>query len=561
MFIVTACALQKQQPPPRQSAAGEPPSRVDHGSPVATAAVATAASSSPAPTVTARAEEAPRWGKAPEASGELFSALDGTCSNVSVSVVENAAFVLYGPNHLARITDEALEENPELTKGLEDAQGITHLTGRWPDQAYVQFDNGGRCNFTSLAARYDGKQWKSAFALPGGMGVTHVEPFGGGAIGLRQCAGCGEETSCVSSVFMGDNAKVPPFTGDGFTPDTFASSREGDVFATGIVCPKKGSDAGCATQLRWWRPGTKVGYAVLGPTTQQFRSADGPAHAIVVRSPTEVYVAEDRFFALFDGTKLLPLAAPGKTSNQLLGQAKDGALWLRADGKIWRRAAGGAYADVTPPKPASSGTVTVTGLEQGAPWAVAKDALYKRVDETWQKVELPRPPFSSTATKAYLSPTAVIVRAPDDVFVVASYHEAQPGWNEVEHRTTLLRTKRPRETLRCAHGARLHSWPPPAGETCATPFVMLSEVSTTSPKDFDYPKTRAVLAPKVALVTDGALAEIRESGRIWNGVVPRTLADGRAIAQLYAQTFPMTRPEVICAVPTVARRIPITLDR
>ncbi len=160
-----------------------------------------------------------------------------------------------------------------------------------------------------------------------------------------------------------------------------------------------------------------------------------------------------------------------------------------------------------------------------------------------RKFALLRPeasPFSSTATKAYLSPTAVTVRAPDDVFVVASYHEAQPGWKEVEHRTTLLRTKRPRETLRCAHGARL---------------------STTSPKDFDYPKTRAVLAPKVALVTDGALAEIRESGRIWNGVVPRTLADGRAIAQLYAQTFPMTRPEVICAVPTVARRIPITLDR
>lgn len=178
-----------------------------------------------------------------------------------------------------------------------------------------------------------------------------------------------------------------------------------------------------------------------------------------------------------------------------------------------------------------------------------------------RKFALLRPeasPFSSTATKSYLSPTAATVRAPDDVFVVASYHTAQPGWNEVEHRTTLLRTKRPREKLRCAHGARLHSWPPPAGET---PFVMLSEVSTTSPKDFDYPKTRAVPAPKVALVTDGALAEIRESGRIWNGVVPRTLADGRAVAQLCAQTFPMTRPEVICAVPTVARRIPITLDR
>jgi hypothetical protein len=556
VLILAACTT----PPP--SAAREPQSRADAGAPGAAPAPAPAvvASSAPAPTPLARAPEAPRWGKAPEASGELFSALDGSCSNISVSVVENAAFVLHGPNGLARVTDDAVEDAPELSKGLEDASGITHLTGRWPDQAYVQFDNGGRCNFTALAARYDGTQWKSAFALPAGMGVTHVEALGGGgAIGMRQCVGCGDESSgCVSNVFMGDNAKAPPFTGDGFTPDTYAFSREGDVFATGIVCPHKGLDAGCATQLRWWRPGGKVGYAVLGPTPQQWRSADGPAHVIVVRSPTEVYVAEDRFFASFDGTRLKPLPPPGKTSNQLLGQDKEGALWFRADDKIWRRNDAGAYADVTPPTGRAG---TIAGLEQGAPWALAKDALYKRVGESWQKVALPRPPFSSSASKAYLSPTAVTVRAPDDVFVVATYHEAQPGWNEVERRTTLLRTKRPRETVRCGVGNRFLSWPAPADEACSTPFVMLSEVSATSPKDFDYPKTRAVLAPKVALVADGALAEIRESGRIWNGVVPRTLADGRAIAELYARSFPMTRPEVICAAPTVARTIPITTLR
>ncbi len=499
----------------------------------------------------------PRWGKAPEASGELFSALDGTCRHLSVSVLENAAFVLYGDRSIARITDDAIDDSPELSKGLEDANGISHLTGRWPDQAYVEFDNGGRCNYLAFAARFDGKQWKPAFALPEGIGVAHVEPLGRGAIGLRQCVDCGgsREGSCVPNVFMGDNAKAPPFTGDGFTPDTFASSREGDVYATGIVCPKKGSDVGCATQLRWWRPGAKVGYAVLGASAQ-FHGAYDRTQVIVVRSPGEVYVAEEGAFASFDGTKLTQLRPPGKTGNQLLGSEKDGTLWLRADQRVWRRGLDGTYADVTPPSFGSDDRIT--GLEQGAPWAVTKTALYKRLGESWQKVELPRPPFSSTASKAYLSPTSVTVRAPDDVFVIATYHEGQPGWKEVERRTTLLRTKRPRETVRCGLGSGLLSWPPPADETCATPFVMLAEVSAMSPKDFDYPKTRALLAPKAALVADGAIAEIRENGKIWNGVVPRSLADGRAIAALYAKTFPTSRPEVVCAAPNVTRRIPIT---
>lgn len=113
--------------------------------------------------------------------------------------------------------------------------------------------------------------------------------------------------------------------------------------------------------------------------------------------------------------------------------------------------------------------------------------------------------------------------------------------------------------MRCDVGKGFESWPPPAADACTTPFVFLSAVSADSPKNYDYPKTRAVLASKVALITDGAIAEIRENGKVWNGVVPRTVADGRVLAELYARQFPMTRPEVVCAEPTITRKVPIQI--
>ena len=494
----------------------------------------------------------PRWGKLPESSGELFGALDGECTHLGVAVLGSETFVHFSPSGkkavLGRVTEDGLAFDPAFTKGLENGYNVNELTGRWPDQVYLVNDNGGRCSYLNLPLRYDGSKWTKAFALPERMGIEHVQAYLGGAIGLRQCPGCGQpnDAACVDGVFMGDNAKAPPITGDGFKARVFEVTSTGDVFAIGNVCPKSG--AACSTQFRWWSPGGTVGYATLGS------EADTGNGTLFVRSKTEVYVATSLALSLFDGTKLTPLPAPGKRTNRVLGAAKDGSLWFDADARLWRRLADGTYDDVSPPGFTSGDPVE--GLAQGAPWAISKHVLYKHIAASWHKVELPRPPFSSIARRD-LTPQSVTVRSPEDVFVVASYFEGQPGWKYGEDRRTLLRTRRPKETMRCDAGKGFESWPPPATETCTTPFVLLSAVSAESPKDFDYPKTRALLAPKVALVPDGTIAEIRENGRTWNGVVPRTFADGRALAELYARAFPMTKPEVVCAQPTITRAIPI----
>ena len=101
------------------------------------------------------------------------------------------------------------------------------------------------------------------------------------------------------------------------------------------------------------------------------------------------------------------------------------------------------------------------------------------------------------------------------------------------------------------------SWPGQATETCKTPFLVLAPISATSPKDFDYPQTRAALRPKSALVSGGTLREIRESGSVWIGLVPRSVEDGRTLADVFAKSFPLARADLVCAEPNITRTIPI----
>jgi len=497
---------------------------------------------------------ATRWGRPPESSGELFSALDGQCNHLGISLLDNDALVHYGRNiwdgnfrpTIGRVTDDTILVDPAMNAGLEKSGNIHYITGHWPDAAYLATDNGGRCNFAEYALHFTEGKWKQAFALPDNQGIDTVVRYGTGAIGLRKCVGCGnDESSCVPGIFMGDNVKAPPITGDGFMPAAFRSLPAGEIYAIGAVC--RGSTLDCAGQLRWWSPGSKVGYA---PVNAKINGQDG---VLLLKSKTEVYVAQVGYFGVFDGAKLTKLTTPNNAPVTTLHDAKANGIWVQSGGNVWERKQDGTYVDVMPP----SGAGTLAGVAEGAPWALVKgNQIFKRVSGAWQKVDVPRPPFSSTA--AFLTLESVTVRAADDVFVIASYAELHPGWHEVEKRFTLLRTRRPKETLRCEPTGRgFESWPPPATDGCTTPFVVLAPVSAASPKDFDYPKTRSILRPQASLVVGRELAEIRENGKVWIGAVPSSVANGRTLAHLYSTNFPMTHSDVVCIQPTIARKIPI----
>lgn len=511
----------------------------------------------------------PRWGAVPEREGQsggFYTIVDGACGPTTVSLFQNEAIAIFG-NALARVTDDGLVVDPTMNRGYSG--GGYEAVGRWPETAYLLYDNGSRCTSSVRAKHFQNGKWEEAFALPEYQSVRNVAIFGNGAIGLRDCnwsCSSSENTDCGQGMYIGDNAKAPPIAGDGFRTTSYQILESGEVFAVGVICPKQNPDnTSCVGQFRWWSPGTKVGYAPLGGGLGDPNSNAGSVGWLLVKSKTEVYVSQGSYFGSFDGTKLKKLPSPTKGSTYRLFDAKANGIWVEAEDKLFERKPDGTFTDVTPPT--FFKLAQLSGVELGAPWYLGTEhvrtwsysgrpGLYKRVSGAWQKVDLPAPARASSA-KSYLTATQLAVRAPDDVFVVAVYSEMPNGWNEAERRRVVLRTKRPKETLRCGGPTSIEGWPPPAGDSCTTPFVVFAEVSASSPKDYDYPQTRGVLRGKGSLVVDGSLSEIRENGKLWIGAQPKSVADGRKLVEIYAKNWQYSRPEVLCATPNVARKVPI----
>jgi hypothetical protein len=500
----------------------------------------------------------PRWAKLPESSGELFSVLDGSCRGLSVHVLADATLVTYaehGHASVVQLTAEGVVKLP-TTAGNAWVDHVTGVVGRYPDALWLSYDDGGRCIFRNDALRLSGSTWKPAFDLTADDTIEDVQPYADGALGLHKCADrCGGETTkCVPDTLWSDAMKrTPPLTTGGFAMEAFTTLPSGEVFAVGTPC---GHDAPSCTrsQLRAWSPGGKV-------RSFDFPRTDGQLAHVLARSPTQVVVSQGTGVYLFDGAKVARIATPGAGVLDLVDRGDEG-FWARGLDKLLAFQLDGKFTDITPPQVGRSGMLRVAAKGSAA-WVSRGDGLFRREAGAWKRVELPRPPFSSTS--AYLSPEDIQIRAPDDVWVTASYHEQQPGWSEVETRNVILSTRKPKETLRCrltptgydSSIGGIVSFPPPAGDACATPFVVLAPVSPSSPKDQDYPKTRALLKPLVASIADASIVELRGDDMVWIGVRATTRDGARKIAETYGKAYGTVHPEVVCANPQATRTIAI----
>jgi hypothetical protein len=58
--------------------------------------------------------------------------------------------------------------------------------------------------------------------------------------------------------------------------------------------------------------------------------------------------------------------------------------------------------------------------------------------------------YTSSST-SYVTPTSISMSASGDVTVTASYVELAPGRSDRVERVAVLRTKKPKETLRCRY--------------------------------------------------------------------------------------------------------------
>ncbi len=534
LLVLAACGAPPSPapvPPPRVVASAAP------------SATPRAPASSAAPLVAPARVPLSAWSKEPEASGDLYTVLDGECRHLDVSPIGDTTFAHWGATdhlNIARLADDGITFDEKLS-GVRATDRIHRLVGSLPDRLYMEADNGMRWGLYEVVKRWTGEKWTDAFALPEGMGANKLEPYMGGAIGLRTCGSGGEDPACKPGIYMGDNVKAPPITGDAFQVQVFKSLPDGTAFAIGTVC-----SAGCTGQLRWWKPGGKLGHA------NTVASQYGVPGDLFVRSATEVYVTQGSYFGSFDGQKLTKETAPGNDGGPFVPLA-DGGFAVVADKKLWKRE-GTGFTDITPPKFAG----TADGFTKGSPWMIGdKGVVQKQVDGVWKEVTLPAP-ARATSPKSFLTPERLVVIGKDDAVIVASYFELHDGWQTAEKRRVLLRTKRPKETLSCEPDALgLRSWPAAARPDCTTPFVVLAQVSATSPKDYDFPKTRATFKSYATDIKDASLVEVEENGKRWIGFIPTSLASGDKLVTLYSKQVSPLHAQMVCMTPPSPRMVPI----
>lgn len=497
-----------------------------------------------APTTAASTSEPPKvpastWRTAARPQGPLYVVAEGHCPAMTVSAIEGA--VLVGYRHgIARADDRGIVDDPAVNerKKLVELGKVERFVGRWPDRAYVLYDNDGRCDHRVRAGRWSGSEWQLAFDKVHPSATLDPATFiryGAGAMAVGLCGGCGgAPEGCRDAIVTDGLAPAPPITADGLEAVQMAAASTGELFVLGRACNK--DRAQCGLVLRRWAPGGKVATDYLG--------SDSYATLNVV-SGAEVYVSGASAYWTFDGAKLSRSSFPPGFRSPYISRAEGhGVLWFsdreESSRRVVRRDKEGAVEDMTS--------------------KVAPEAPRRKLSD------LPAPVFSDTGARF----TAIEASAtsPDGgEWLVATYVEKRAGWYEFEMRRALLHDKPPAEVSRCASRSTwgygeidvpkpFTSWPPPASEGCAHPHAVVMDLSATTPASWDFPKLRALFRGRPELgVTE--ILEIVVGGRRHVAVRTATPELARRAAEAAARNIPMTKPETACGEPEIVRRVPV----
>jgi hypothetical protein len=338
---------------------------------------------------------------------------------------------------------------------------------------------------------------------------------------------------------------------------------DGEIVAVGRFCHElsEANEGGAYYAVRWSEAGgTKIDKLPVRPPEAPAREP-GP---LVAASAAKIYAVvlpggpgESFTVLAFDGsswTALPPLAGEFAA----MDIDRDGSLWVAAGGSLSRSGPAKAWERLEFP---TAPVKRLGGLRDPVGWVTQADgALWLRPEgQTFTRVELPRPVFSTTAKYAAES----VVSAGGDVWVTAAYEE-KPGGKSSEERRALLRNGPRREPLRCRevtsenlpYGA--HAWPSVAGEDCPTPYAILQHISAWRPDDLPYTGLGEVLKGQQAFAA-AKFAEIEVGGQKFVGAAVPSMAEGRALVEAVAQKLSSARPELVCATPREVRPLPLDL--
>lgn len=542
----------------------EPDARVaSNVSPPAPSAVVAPALSALAP---APVEPPLAWGTRPPPQGELFPWLDGVCIHMETWSLADSVAITFGNGQGGAFARSAWN-GPSVGIAIAKESGL-HVVAPPPDEYFDVVGLGG----TSAAL------WATAQQGNPRMGYTDDQLFtwsagaaeGAGKWSARTKLPKGGELSHSARTSLVQQAR-------GAEPLFVRVVRPMEKTGTTSILAADGSVQKAPIVAGWPKPDTNSEVIVMrlgdGSVVAMHEgelriapSLDAPAKTLA-KEPTgtlsmrasTAYLATSSKVSRVTAGGLQPLA--GGTGRVL--PLDQGAYMMMADGKTFALEGDTFQPRAALPEPLStrSGTASTMAFLNGTGavadtdgvskvWAIGKSgAVYMFDGNTWDKLEMPAPPFAVTGK---YSAERLLVLAPDDVVINARYIEKGLGWKEPEPYRALLRSKRPSETLRCedplgsAAETKIKSWPPRATPSCTTPFVTLFRNGWQS--QFHTGGKYAGLAPIVREYAE-SITELEVAGSKWAGVKVESTAKGEALALAVTKKQKALRPEVVCGVP------------
>lgn len=500
------------------------------------------------------------------------------------SAIGGTTFLAAGRS-VAAFDGERMEVDPVTLPRLPSVSTHvrTELVGDWPNAPFLRIAIEERDSredlFFARAKSGSPVAWNPVTATRKGSPFFAVAPWASGAaVALERC----DDRTCRSSFTLRDLAGskvIAEFASvcpkDSCTPIASAMSGMDEGF---VLVSEDTSDVMAARKRGTWGSGTT--YSVVRfaagrvPSKQTlFRSnvayaSDAPLQVVSSKEAYVVFYVEPSIrIYRFQGTRWEPLALPSKEWDMLSVRAigsggvyarvtKDGTTGLvrfdPKDGPVGRWT----------PETLPGSIVQMDGEKFGTPWALVEKGertvpFRRETDGTWTEIAMPR---SAREPETVLEPSTLRVVGKGDAWITAEAPEDGPRGHE-RSLTAVLRSRPVARTLRCRTNVdadddesaevppSLVDWPPPAGATCATPYVVFGTLEDLELDD------RIVVAARDALAdtNDGvtgthAVLDTFEVGKVRylgaRASSPSDLAKLRETKLLESGS-----PEVVCGSP------------
>lgn len=464
---------------------------------------------------------------------------------------------------LAKVEGDRIVDHPEYLAAypgtLNIWEGISQVGGRWPDAGWIEVTRAAARTSYSILYEKNGNQWRKIDQTQEAEGYRGIQEWDRGrriALVSRSF-----EPSYYWEIVRG-NPRIPPkhkkfnacttgecgdSTATGIVPSDFAALPTGNLFAVGALHNEE-NRSGWAVER--WEPNHVNSKVDILPTPSE-PTLQPMVEGITAFAPNDAYVFGklDRFIEGSDH----------------MAEENVGAYLVHFDGDNWNIV----------PFPSNAGVRSIS-TSDGVLWATSGGSLWKKSNSqsAWETIVLPTIPAALAQARGEslhdpaaiwrLAASRVLARSGGDVWVESVIVRDGEKTCEGQSVVVIFRNRPHPEVWHSLEGEKqaqaIEKYQPlhAATESCDSIFVLLYGMTRTTPKNYDYPLTRAALKghTEFGKVT---FAETVDRGEHYFGAFVPDFDQGQRLVAVIRRKVKDSKPIMLCRHPKKVRLLEFDL--